>query len=161
MIVQDGKIVSAIKPQTGGNAISSAWINMANYSKATVVIEIAQGNAATTAITLDKAKTSAGGSNTDGITIQNWWSMVDVAGTTQAAASDTFTKGTAHTSITSSATGTGCSLYVIEISAEELGQGYNFFQVELGASNAANIASCLVILTGAAYGGPSTPTALA
>lgn len=144
-----------------GGALSSKWINMANYRKVMFIINIDQNNAATTAITVDKAKTSAGGSNSDGITIQNWWSMVDVAGTTQAAASDTFTKGTAATSITTSATGTGASQYVLEFDASELGEGYNFIQVELGASHNDNLVSCVAILSEPRYASSANPTALA
>lgn len=158
--MQDVKLDMAISPQVAG-ALSSKWINMANYRKLKFIFQIDQNNAATTAITCDKAKTSGGGSNVDGITMQNWWSMADVAGTTQAAASDLFTKGTAGASITSSATGTGASIYVVEFDAEELGEGYNFVQMELGASNAANIVSVLAILSEPRYASASNPTALA
>lgn len=157
---QDVKVELPITNAIGG-AQSSKWINMANYRKALFIITIDQNNAATTAITVDKAKTSAGGSNSDGITIQNWWSMADVAGTTQAAASDTFTKGTAGTSITTSATGTGASQYVLEFDSSELGDGYNFLQVELGASHNDNFVSCVAILSEPRFASAANPTALA
>jgi len=157
--MQDTKLVMAVSPRVAA-AVSSTWINMENYRKIQFVFQVDQNDAATTAITVDKAKTSAGGSNVNGINIQNWWAMVDVAGTTQAAASDTFTKGAAHTSITTSATGTGASIYVLEFDADELGEGYNFIQVELGASNAANIISLLAILSEPRYSSAAPPTAL-
>lgn len=159
--MNDEKIISLIKPQTGGSARSGIWVSMANYGKLTMIVSIAQGAANTTAITVDKAKTSAGGSNSDGITMANFWTMVDAAGTAQAAASDTYTKGTAAASITSSSTGSGCSVYVIEILAEELGDGYNWVQLELGSSSASNLVSAVGILTEPRYASSANPTALA
>ncbi len=157
---QDEKPILAISPALGG-ALSSAYISMANYRKIQFYVQIDQNNAATTTITVDKAKTSAGGDASTGITIKNWWYVADIAGTTQAAASDTFTKGAAATSITTSNAGTGASLYVLEFDAEELGDGYDYIQIELGASNNANYVSCLAVLSEPRYASASNPSALA
>lgn len=148
-LAQEAKIVEMLKPQHAG-ALSSMWVDMSNYGHLTAIVEIGQAAVNTTAITVDKAKTAAGGSNSDGITMANWYSVTDVAGT-QVAAADLLVKGTAAASITSSATGSGASIYVIEIDAAELGDGYNFVQVELGASNAANFVSIVGILTEPRY----------
>lgn len=142
------KVVDGIKPQTGGSARSGDWVSLENYGGCLIVVQIAQGAVNTTAITVDKAKTAAGGSNSDGITMNNWWKCEDTPTT-----ADTYTKGTAAASITSSSTGSGSSVYVIDIDAAELGDGYQFLQVEAGASNASNLISATYILYDAAYPG--------
>ena len=142
------KVVEAIKPQTGGSARSGDWVNLENYGGCLIVVDIAQGAANTTAITVDKAKTAAGGSESTGITLTNFWYCADTPST-----ADTFTKGTAATSITSSSTGFGSSVYVIDLTAAELGDGYSYLQVELGSSSASNLVQATYILYDAAYPG--------
>lgn len=140
-------VVECIKPQTGAGARSGDWICMKNYNHATIVVHIAMGNAATTAVTVDKAKTAAGGSNSDGITI-NFAYLA-----TGQTVTDTYTKVTGAASFTSSATGSGSEIYRLEIDAAELGNDYDFFQLELGVSNASNLVSAIAILSDPRYGG--------
>lgn len=142
------KIIHGIAPIAGGSARSGDWGCLRNYNHVTILVYIAQGNAATTAITVDKAKTAAGGSNSDGITMNN---VYLAAG--DLTASDAFVKQAAAASYTSSAAGTGQSIYRIEFDAAELGDDYDFFQVELGASNAANIVAAVYILSEPRYPG--------
>lgn len=134
------KVCEAIKPQTGANARSGDWVSLKGYDGCMIVVHIAQGAVNTTAITVDKATAVAGTGNSDGITMNNFWYCADTPTT-----ADTFTKGTAAASITSSNTGSGSSIYVIDIKAEELG-AYDCIQLELGASNAANLVSAMYIL---------------
>src|SRR5262245_52179078 len=101
------KIVEAIKPQTGGSARSGDWVSLKNYDHLTIIVMIAMGNAATTAITVDKATDVSGGGNSDGITMQTAY-KVTAGGT-----GDTPTKLTAGVSITSSNTGSGSEYFVI------------------------------------------------
>lgn len=145
-MIPDVHYVDGIAPINGGSARSGDWGSLKYYQHVTIVVQIAMGNAATTAITVDKAKTAAGGSNSDGISITNWWKVAGVAG-----ASDTYTKGAAATSITSAATGSGREVFVLEFDAAELGDDYDFIQVELGASSASNIVSALYIFSSPRY----------
>ncbi len=151
MLPQNAKICEAIKPQTGAAARSGDWVSLKGYNKCMIIVHIAQGNAATTAITVDKATDVAGTGESTGITMNNWWYCKDTPTT-----SDTYTKGTAAASITSSATGTGSSIYVIDIAAEELG-AYDCVQVELGQSHASNLVSAMYVLYEPRYADSTMP----
>lgn len=148
-LFENTHIAEAIKPQTGGSARSGDWVSLKGYDGCLILVQIAQGNAATTAITVDKATAVAGTGNSDGITMNNWWKLEDTPGT-----ASIWTKGTAAASITSSATGTGSSLYAIDIKAAELG-AYDCIQLELGASNASNLVSASYVLYNGRYDGPA------
>ena len=156
-MLQSGHITEAIKPQTGASARSGDWVSLANYKKCAILVHIAQGNAATTALTVDRATTTAGASEDTGITLTNFWTLEDTPTT-----SDTWTKGTAAASITTSATGTGSSLYLIDIDAAALddGTGYMAIQLEAGISNTNNVISATYILYGNRYPAAAPPSAL-
>lgn len=145
-LIDEIHVCESIKPQTGGSARSGDWISLHNYRGVLFVIHIAQGAANTTAITFDKAKTSAGGSNSDGITFIKAASLADTPTT-----ADTYTAVTSAASITSSNTGSGSSIYLVDITAEELGEGYDFVQLELGSSSASNLVSAVALLYGPRY----------
>jgi hypothetical protein len=155
-LAQHVKFVEAIKPQTGASARSGDWISLKNYAHVTIVVQIAMGNAATTAITVDKATAVAGTGESTGINLLNWYRASG-----DLTASDTMTKGTAATSITTASTGSGSEVYVIEIDATELGD-FDCIQVELGSSNAANLVSAVYILSDARFAGAigSFPSAI-
>jgi len=152
-------ITPGIAHVTGAGARTGDWVSLENYHKVGILVAIYQGNAATTAITVDKATTTAGGSESTGITMNNWWKMEDITvGTT----ADTWTKGTGAASITSSATGSGISYYWIEIDADELpaaGTNHSCVQVELGASNAANYVWATYFMLEPRYSEALTPGA--
>ncbi len=156
LLFENVHICEGIKPQTAAGAKSGDWVSLKDYKRCMIIVYIAQGAVNTTAITVDKAKTAGGVSNSDGITMNNFWYIADAPQT-----SDVYTKGTAAASITTSATGSGSSIYVIDIAAQELGTDYDFLQVELGASSASNIVSALYILYNAAYPMALTPTGIA
>lgn len=137
------KIVEAIKPQTGASARSGDWVSLKNYNHLTIIVQLALGNSATTAITVDKATAVDGSGNSNGITLNNWYYAT-------ASTSDAMTKGAAAASITTAATGSGSEIYVIEIDAAELGD-YDCLQVELGASHSGNLVSATYILSGARF----------
>lgn len=141
------KVVEAIKPQTGGSARSGDWVSLKNWHHLTILVQIAMGNAATTAITVDKATDVSGTGESAGITLANAY-RIPVG----ASASDTPTKLASGASITSAATGSGSEIYAIEIDPAELGAGFDCVELELGASNAANLVSALYILSGPRYG---------
>lgn len=139
------KPCEAIKPATAAGALSGDWVSLKNYEGCMIVVHITQGAADTTAITVDKATSVLPAGESTGITLNNWWECEDAPAT-----SDAFTKGTAAASITSSATGSGSSLYVIDVKASELG-AYDCIQVELGASSGSNISSAMYYLYGPRY----------
>lgn len=145
-LIDNVHICEGSKPQTTAGAKSSDWISLHNYEGVLFVFYVAQGNAASTAITFDKAKTSAGASNSDGITFTRAAYCADAP-----QASDAYTAIASAASITTSTTGSGSSIYLVDIKAEELGEGYDFVQCECGASDVGNVACVLAILYGPRY----------
>ena len=142
---EDVMIAEAIKPQTGAGARSADWISLKGYDRCLIVVHIAQGAADTTALTVDKAHSVAAAGESTGITMNNWWSCEDTPTTATA-----YTKGTAAASITSSATGSGSSIYLILIQPDELG-AYDCIQLEAGASAAGNLISAQYVLSRGRY----------
>lgn len=156
-LAQTAKIVEAIKPQTGASARSGDWVSLKNYAHITIIVHLALGNSATTALTVDKATAVDGTGQVTGISLINWYRAQGDLTTT-----DAMTKGTAGTSITTSNAGTNSEVYVIEIDATELGEGFDCVQLEAGASNAANLISAIYILSEPRFAGAigSFPSAI-
>lgn len=147
-LVENVRIVPAIAPIAGGSARSGDWVSLKGYKRLTILVHIAMGNAATTAITVDKAQDVSGTGESTGITVNRVYKHTGAIG-----AAIAFAAVAAAASFTSSATGSGQDLYLLEIEASELGEGYDCVQVELGASNAANIVAAEYILSGPRYAG--------
>ena len=145
-------IREGIKPQTGGSARSGDYVSLRGYSGCMIMVQIAQGAANTTALTVDKATAVAGTNESTGITLNNWWKLEDTPTSTA-----NYTKGASAASITTSATGSGSSVYVIDVKAEELGAAvsdgtpYDCIQLEAGSSSASNVLSATYVLYGARY----------
>jgi hypothetical protein len=136
-------------------------VSLENYQRVAILVQIYQGHATATVITVDKATAATSGTESTGITMSNWWKREDVtAGTT----ADTWTKGNAAASITSSATGSGSSYYLIDIGADELpalGVDYDFVECELGVSNALNFVWVTYFLYNPRYAGATLLSAQA
>ncbi len=141
------RVVPAIAPIAGGSARSGDWVSLKGYAGVLIVVNIAMGHAATTAITVDKATAVAGTGNSDGITVNRVWKHTGAIG-----AAIAYAAVAAAASFTSSSTGSGQDVYLLDIRADELGD-YDCVQVELGASNSANIVSATYLLYGSRYAG--------
>ena len=169
MHIQAAKVVPGLAPQTMAGAADGDWVSLKGYDRCGIYVYITQGAANTTAITVDAATSVAGANLNAGITLNNWWYITDTAiGTDAGTNSDTWVKGTAAAGITSSATGTGASLYYIQIDADDLLSGtsamvaatarYDCIQVKLGASNVSNIAAVIYSLGPPRYAQAVSPT---
>jgi hypothetical protein len=128
------------KIQAMDSGAVSDIINLKGYDGAMITIGIKQGNASSGAITVDKCDDVAGTTATTGITINHWWALVDTPQTTTTYA----TKGTAATSITPSTTGTGSSIYVIDIRVDELDRTKQCIRVNMASSSASNLSFCTI-----------------
>jgi hypothetical protein len=164
-MMQNAKLVPALAPATMAGAADGDWVSLKAYDKVGILVHITQGNAATTAITVDAGSSVAGANLNAGITMSNWWYITDTAiGTDAGVNSDTWTKGAAGVAITSSATGTGASAYYIEVNADELVSGsafgikYDCLQLKLGASDVANIACAWYVMHPSRYAVAVSPT---
>ncbi len=141
------RVVPAVAPQTGASARSGDWISLKGYAGCLIVVHIAMGHAATTAITVDKATAVAGTGNSDGITVNRVWKHTGAIG-----AAIAYAAVAAAASFTSSSTGSGQDVYLLDVRADELGD-YDCIQLELGASNSANLVAAQYILYGPRYAG--------
>jgi len=136
-LTENSKLVLAGAISLGSGAITGDWISLKGYGACRCHVILTRGADSTAAaITLDKAKTVAGGDESAGMTIKNWYSLTDyVPGTSTAT---DLTKGTAATSISTDTSQSVTHYYVLDVDASELGEGYDCLQVNLAASNAAN-----------------------
>jgi hypothetical protein len=158
------KIVPAFQDQTGA-AIAGDWVNLEGYGGCLILLHEMRGaNGTATVIRVDKARTVAGGDQSTGITMNNFWYVQDmpsvtgdVGGTAAASvgATDTWTKGTAATSFTGSTTQSVGQWVVIDVNADDLPdstyEDYNCIQLQVVSSNGAHYLSAWYILYNPRY----------
>ena len=154
------KIVPGLSNQQCSVAGATDRISLEGYKRVAVFIAVRQGNANATDITFHK-------STTDGTTVEDtsnmmthFWTMEDVTvGTT----ADTWTKGTAAATFSTSASGSGTSYYLIDIGADELpdstSQVYKFIEVNTAGGHASNYLDVVFFLYQPRYMGATMPTA--
>ena len=136
-IPQEVPLIEAITPQAGA-AITGDYISLKNAHRALVMVHINQANAATVAITIEKATDVAATGTTPITTVVPIWANEDCA------ASDALVAQTAAVSFTTSAA-VKHKLVVFQIDPETLG-AFDCITVKTGASNAANITSAVYLL---------------
>jgi hypothetical protein len=150
-IVQEAKLVEALKPQAGA-ALTGDYVSLKGYRKAYVVVHVNQANATVVAITIEKA-TDVSGTGTTPIT-----AVVPIWANEDAVTSDELVAQTAAVGFTTSAA-TKDKIVVFEIDAALLA-AFSAITVKTAASNAANITSALYLLVGARYQGSTPPSAI-
>jgi len=158
------KIVPAFQDQTGA-AIAGDWVNMEGYGGCLILMHEMRGADATaTVVRVDKARTVAGGDQSTGITMDNFWYSQDRAsvtgdvGATAAAtvgSTDVWTKGTAAASFSGSTTQSVGQWVVIDVNADDLPdstyEDYNCIQLQVVSSNAAHYISAWYVLYNPRY----------
>lgn len=147
MLFENAHIVPAFATQTGG-AIAGDWVKLTNFNKCLILLHEQRGADSTASVfRVDKAKTAAGGSESTGVTMSNFWHVEaaatvtgDVGGTAAGTVgvTDVWTKGTAGNSYTGVTTQSVSSWYAIEVSAEDLGDDFDWLQLQIVSSNAAH-----------------------
>ncbi|SDE20996.1 hypothetical protein [Desulfuromonas thiophila] len=135
------KIVEAIAPQAGGSAVDGDYVSLKHCTRAIVAVSLTQGNAATVALTLEKATAVDGTGSTAITTAAKLWANEDTA------AGDTLTRQTDAVAFTTSAAVKNKQV-IFEIDPVTLGDGYDCICVKAGASNAANIVQATYLLEG-------------
>ena len=133
-------LIEAITPQAG-DAITGDYISLKNAHRAFVLVHVAQGNAATMAISIQQA-TDVAGTGTKVITV-----VVPIWANEDCAASDTLVRQTDAVNFTTSAA-VKHKLIVFQIDPEtlDMANGFDCITVITGASNAANITSAVYLL---------------
>jgi hypothetical protein len=141
---QNYKIVSALNPATDAAGRTGAYVSLKNAIKATLVVHVTQGNAATIALSLSQATAVAGtGAKAVSATFPIW-SNLDTA------TSDTLTARTAAASYTTDAA-VKTKIVVFDLDPAQildLANSFDCVAPVTGASNAANITAAVWYLQG-------------
>jgi hypothetical protein len=152
-IAEQGHVVNILPPIDISGGANCDVFSMENYGHATIIVQVGVSAAAFTSIVV-KECTSVAAAGATAIAFSYYKE--------ETAAGDTLsTKQAATTSgITPSANDT--IMYVIELDARELSDGYGFVQVVLANTSPNSvIASAVAILSGARYANPASATAIA
>lgn len=147
VLAEMGKPVVGIAPvDIGGVAKVSDYFSMESYSHASILVVCgAITNAAT--ITVEESD-DADGSNTTAIAFDYYQVASGVTGARTAATSAGFSTGTDNN-----------AMFIIEIDADQLSDGYPFLVVK-ATNAAANLIAVVPILSGARYAQAAPPSAL-
>ena len=152
---QEASIVQLLTPAADAAGRTGAYVTCKNARKAYIVVHITQGNAATIALTINQAKTVAGGS-AKAITVPvRIWADLDEATT------DALVEQTAAVSFTTDAAVKN-KIIVFEVNPAELDQanGFRCITVITGASNVANITAAVAYLTPLQLAAAPPPSAI-
>lgn len=166
LFMEQVKIVPGLSNTQCSVGGSSDRVNIEGYQGVAVFIVQRQGGANNETVTFHKATTDGTAVEDTTNAIANWWAMEDVTvGTT----ADTWTKQTAvaaGATISTSATGSGTSYYLIELDPAEFpdstSQDYKFLEVVTGgAGDASNYIDVVFFLYNPRYAGATMPSAQA
>lgn len=151
-LVENARILPALPPKdTTGAAANGDWIKLTYYRKVAIIIQQGAWAGGTPAVTLEQAKTNAGGSS-KALSFQRYFTLT---GLTQ----DTLTE-VAVTSDTFNLTTTANTQTIIEVRAQDLdtNNGFTYLRVSIASPGAnADLIYIGYILYDADYAGkPST-----
>lgn len=153
-LVEGAKLVELLAPATDAAGRTGDYVTLKDAARAYIVVHIAQGNAATVAISPKQASAVAG-TGVKAISACRIWANQDTA------SSDTLVAQTSAVSFTTSAA-LANKLVVFEVDAASLdvSNGFDCLTVVTGASNAANLTQATVVLVGHRYQGATPPSAI-
>ena len=151
-LTEEMKIVQALEPATDAAGRTADYVSLKNINMAWIVLHITQGNAATIAITVEKATAVAPTGSTAITEVVPIWVNADLA------ASDTLVKQTSAVAFTTDA-GVKHKQVIFQIDPALLGPTFDVITVKTGASDIANITSAQYYLV-TAYKQATPPTAL-
>jgi len=148
------KIVEGCEPQvSGAGAITGDFVSLKNYHKMWIVVHIAQGHAATTLLTPQKATGVLPAGNVDITTAVPWWSNETCATT------DLLVRGTDALTYTTDANLLH-KIIVCEIDPALQGPTFDVYSIIVGDSNALNLFSVMYYLLPARYAADQPPSAI-
>lgn len=139
-LAQTHKIVELMPLATDAAGRTSDWISLKNAIKATIVVQITQGNAATILLSLLQA-TAVAGTSSKAAPAVPLWSNLDTA------ASDTLVRRTDAATYTTDA-GVKNKIVVFDVDPSQLDAdgGFDCIAFSTGASNVANITGAVAYL---------------
>ncbi len=153
-IIEFGQIEAAAVPiDTTSAAVAGDWMSFANYDHCDIVIIQGAWAGGTPAVTLDEAKTNAGGDTQD-LSFTYYYSKTALTGTTWAK--------TAVTSDTFNLTAVANIITVIPIDADHLDvdDDYDFFQLSIASPGAnADLICAMYLFSRPRFAGASAVSA--
>lgn len=154
-LVENGKMAAVLVPAADAAGRTGTAFSMKNYRRAFLICYIDQGNAATILLTPQQC-TAVAGTGAKVINAVPIWACLDYA------ASDALARQTDAANFTTDA-GVKKKIVVFQIDAAQLdvNGGFDCIRLNTGASNVANITSCLAILEGPRFSGVTPATASA
>lgn len=137
--------VEVLDPATDAAGRTGLWSSLKNYTRATIVAHIQQGNAATIALSLLQAQ-DVSGTASKALTATLIWTNLDTS------AGRAYTSQTAASSFTTDAALKN-KVVIFQVDAAALDQANSFdcVTISTGASNVANVTQAMIYLSGARY----------
>lgn len=154
-LVEGAKIVEAMTPATDAAGRTGDYISLKDAARVFVVVHIAQGNAATVALTLHQATTVAAGSEKAIANVVPIWSNLDTSLT------DTLVARTAAVSYTTDAAlKNKIVVFQVDAASLDVSGGFDCLTLKTGASNVANLTQAIYYLVGHRYPQATPPAAI-
>ena len=135
---EQAKVLQALPPAADAAGRAGAWVSCKFAHKTYIIVLVAQGNAATVALTINQAQDESGtGAKAITAAVPIWFC-------TDESVSDALVPQTAAVSFTTDA-GLKNKIVIFEIDPAKLDQanGFHCVQVVTGASNVANITAAI------------------
>jgi hypothetical protein len=152
-IAEQGHVVNILPPQDVDTGVTSDIFSMENYSHATIIVTCGSTNADAGNITIEECDNFD--PTTDTAIDFYYYAETTAGGDTLGAR----TLAEAATGIDVSANDN--TIYVIEIDAAELSDGYPCLELKWSDPGGATYGSAVAVLTGARYAGDQSPTTIA
>lgn len=154
-LIENGEVVPILTPAADAAGRTSRYISLKNAARAFIVVYFDQGNAATILLTPLQASAVAGtGSKALPASLRIWADQDEVT-------SDALVRQTDAANFTSSAAvKSKCVVFQIDASQLDLANNFDCIGISTGASNAANITSAVVYLTGVRDQSAAVPSAI-
>jgi len=152
-LAECGHVVNILPPQAITDAVASDVFSLKNYAHATIIVTAGSTNADAGNITIEEC---------DDFTPTNDTAIPFIYYEETTAAGDTLSgKKTAAAATGIDVSANDNIIYVIEIDASQLSEGYPNLILKWSATGGATYGSAVAILTGARYAGDQSATAIA
>jgi hypothetical protein len=131
--------------------ITGAWVSLKAAEGVLFVVQFKAGTSGDNAtLTLQQAKTAAGGSAANLAVIDHYWLKANATPTNDLTGAEVWTAVTQAAAATVTATAADYQLLAIPVLAENLSAGFAYVNLSAGSTAAAQIGSSLAIVQGLA-----------
>jgi len=151
-IAEEAHVVNILPPQDVSGAVNSDVFSMEGFAHATIIVTAGSTNADAGNVTVEEC---------DDFTPTNSTAIVFSYYAETTAAGDTLGARTAATVAGIDVSGNDNIMYVIEIDAAQLTDGYPCLRIAWSACGGATYGAAIAILTGSRFAGDQNATAIA